>query len=87
MFIYPFGDKWVESGQAEKARLVSFYWTQFARTGNPNRWGLPRWPVFDPSGEQAMLLHASPASGEMPDLQAHRLMDGYMNSLRTQQGK
>lgn len=87
VFIYPFGDKWIESGQAEKARLVSSYWTQFARTGNPNRCRLPRWPVFDPSGEQAMLLHASPAPGEMPDLQAHRLMDGYMNSLRTQQGK
>ena len=24
------------------------YWVQFAATGNPNRGGLPPWPVFDP---------------------------------------
>jgi para-nitrobenzyl esterase len=30
----------------EVSRLISAYWIQFARTGNPNGEGLPEWPAF-----------------------------------------
>jgi carboxylesterase type B len=32
----------------EKSELISAYWAQFAKTGNPNRGGLPEWPAFEP---------------------------------------
>lgn len=32
----------------EKSELISAYWVQFAKTGNPNRDGLPEWPAFEP---------------------------------------
>ena len=30
------------------------YWTNFAKSGDPNGGGLPRWPKFDP-GERAYI--------------------------------
>ena len=36
--------------QLQLSRQLISYWTQFARTGNPNRPGLPPWPRYRASG-------------------------------------
>lgn len=36
--------------QLELSRQLIGYWTQFARTGNPNRSGLPPWPRYQAGG-------------------------------------
>ena len=42
------------------------YWTNFARTGDPNGKGLPRWPRYD---TQKQLIHFDNPIGAGPDTQ------------------
>lgn len=37
-------------------RQMSSYWLNFAKSGNPNGRGLPRWPAFNPRHQQTMEL-------------------------------
>ncbi|MFD0692213.1 carboxylesterase/lipase family protein [Actinomadura fibrosa] len=48
------------------------YWTRFARTGDPNRPGLPPWPLGDAASDRAQVLAPGPAGVHPADLaQAH----------------
>ena len=38
------------------AKVMSGYWVQFAKTGNPNKEGLAEWPSYDSSKEQYIEL-------------------------------
>jgi para-nitrobenzyl esterase len=46
---------WSEA-DAALADTISSYWLNFARTGNPNAAGLPRWPAYDLSAQMTMEL-------------------------------
>lgn len=49
------------------ASVMSTYWTNFAKSGDPNGVGLPAWPPFTTSNPQAMLLGETIAPGPVPD--------------------
>ncbi|MFZ0553131.1 MAG: carboxylesterase family protein [Steroidobacteraceae bacterium] len=38
------------------ADMMSSYWANYAKTGNPNGAGLPHWPAFDPKAGTVMVL-------------------------------
>jgi para-nitrobenzyl esterase len=46
----------LNDAQAGLSRQMVGYWTTFARTGDPNRAGLPRWPAFTTSSQRAQRL-------------------------------
>src|SRR5438552_106530 len=48
------------------SELMRKYWTNFARSGNPNGAGLPRWPAYKPSGD-AQVMHLSGQSKAAKD--------------------
>ena len=53
------------------ADTVSAYWVQFAKTGNPNRAGLPEWPVYNAVTER--LLELGDEIAVRPHFRAERL--------------
>ena len=49
------------------------FWTNFARTGDPNGGGAPHWPTYDATGNwQVMHLNADPAAA--PDQHRDRYL-------------
>jgi para-nitrobenzyl esterase len=48
-------------------KLMSAYWVQFVKTGDPNVPGLPLWGSFSSSDPQVMIFSESPAGGLLPD--------------------
>jgi carboxylesterase type B len=52
-----FREGWEQSAADAKLReAMRVYWTQFAKTGDPNRGGFPVWPAFDPTISQSFEL-------------------------------
>ncbi len=47
---------------------MSSYWVNFARSGDPNGPGLPRWPEYRPGADpvRAKILDADPESEQLP---------------------
>jgi para-nitrobenzyl esterase len=54
------------------SELMQLYWTNFAKTGNPNAEGLPNWPAYGPTAWQTMYLDA--VSTARPDYQRDRYL-------------
>ncbi len=53
------------------ADAVSSYWANFARKGDPNGPGLPRWAAYDANTHMTMQL--GPRTGAMPVAEAEKL--------------
>ena len=49
----------------EVARMMNAYWANFAKTGDPNGPGLPKWPRYDPSKDE--ILEFRPNSSPMAE--------------------
>lgn len=62
----------------ELATIMSTYWANFARAGNPNGSGLPVWDAYGPD-KKIMLLNEKPETITIPDKDA---LDFLYNKMR-----
>ena len=60
------------------ATRISSAWVQFARTGNPNHGGLPKWPAFDAAKRSTMVFNDTCAVKDDPDGEEQRALDASM---------
>jgi para-nitrobenzyl esterase len=57
--------------------LLSSYWVNFAKTGNPNGAGLPHWPAFSQSSQQVLFADQHPGARPVPNLTQLKALDEY----------
>jgi para-nitrobenzyl esterase len=59
------------------AEIASSYWTNFAKTGNPNGPGLPDWPPYAGPGGSVMRLAEQSGAGPDPRLTRYRILNEF----------
>jgi para-nitrobenzyl esterase len=67
---------------AALSELIQSYWVNFAKTGDPNGPGLPPWPAFGASDQQAMFLNEHPGPHPVPNMRQIEVFDSYYASRR-----
>ena len=58
------------------------YWTNFAKTLDPNGAGLPQWPAFTPDRPQMMRFGVDPGPAQVANLDRLKALDGYYDWRR-----
>ncbi len=56
--------------------LMGSYWSNFAKTGDPNGEGLPRWPAYSQDGYQVLHLRADPRVAPDEHRARYQFLDG-----------
>jgi len=69
------------SDNALSESMIS-YWTNFAKSGNPNGEGLTEWPLFSEEKKSTMYFDSIPHIGPVPNIEQLKLMDEYFSWRR-----
>jgi para-nitrobenzyl esterase len=67
--------------------MMRTYWTNFAKTGDPNGAGLPKWPAYEDASAQVLHLEAgSTKAGPLVNEKGLKVLDAYFASRRADEG-
>jgi para-nitrobenzyl esterase len=59
------------------SELMSTYFTNFAKKGDPNGAGLPQWPAFSEQSQQVMFLDAKSSARPVPNVPQLKAFEAY----------
>ena len=79
-------DPKLTAGDRAISETVATYWTNFAKHGDPNGPGVPRWPRFTESERQVMHFRNEARPGPVPSADALEVLDAYFAWRRTREG-
>jgi len=74
-----FADRPWEQGDHQLATIMSTYWVNFVKTGNPNGKDLPLWEPYNATDKKIMVLDINPHAAQLPDAAS---LDFLYNELR-----
>ncbi|MEZ5070116.1 MAG: carboxylesterase family protein [Bacteroidales bacterium] len=75
------------SSDVALSEIMATYWTNFAKTGNPNGEGVPEWPSFREDRPEVMYLTGpEPHVGPVPDAGSLEVLDAYFRWRRSPEG-
>ncbi len=69
------------------SEIMGTYWTNFAKSGDPNGEGVPEWPAFSDSNSVVMYLETNPHLGPVPDEKSLKVLDSYFTWRFTPEGE
>ncbi len=64
--------------------MISSYWINFARSGDPNGAGMPEWPSFSEENSEVMVFDEDPGAEPLPILDRLKAIDSYFSRLRNE---
>ncbi|HUG11148.1 MAG TPA: carboxylesterase family protein [Opitutaceae bacterium] len=73
-------------GDRAISETVSTYWANFAKHGNPNGPGVPKWPEFTTNDRNVMYFHNEATVGSVPSADSLEVLDAYFAWRRTPEG-
>ena len=63
------------------------YWTNFAKYGDPNGKGMPKWPEFSDQNPELMYFASSPHVGPVPNTEGLKTLEAYFAWRRSPEGE
>jgi para-nitrobenzyl esterase len=69
------------------SEMISSYWVNFAKSGDPNGPGLPKWPAFAENDQKVMVFDAASSARPVPNLDKLKAFDAYISWRREEAKK
>jgi para-nitrobenzyl esterase len=64
------------------SELITSYWINFAKKGNPNGPGLPVWPAFDEKEQKTLFFDKTPGARPYPNTDKIKAFDAHFAKIR-----